>query len=71
MKREADALGLQGWVRNRLDGTVEAVIAGDETQIGILLDRCRSGPPLARVTDIAVTPSEMPEQGAFETRPKA
>lgn len=50
--READALGLWGWVRNRPDGSVELMAAGPEDQVQALLDRCREGPSSASVTEV-------------------
>ena len=55
MCREAVRLGINGWVRNRLDGSVEAVIDGDEAAITAMLNWTRRGPPAARVADIAVS----------------
>jgi len=40
----AERLGLEGWVRNRRDGTVEAVFAGPEQAVTAGLDACRTGP---------------------------
>jgi acylphosphatase len=42
-------LGLEGWVRNRRDGSVEAVFAGPATTVAHMLDVCRRGPPGARI----------------------
>ncbi len=50
--READALGLWGWVRNLPDGSVELMAAGPDDHVQALIDRCRLGPPAAAVTDI-------------------
>ena len=50
----AGALDLRGWVRNRRDGTVEAVFGGPEPAIGIMLARCHSGPPPARIDSVSV-----------------
>lgn len=48
--REATALGLRGWVRNRAgDGSVEAVLFGREAAVRAMVERCRRGPPAARV----------------------
>ena len=47
--REARRLGLDGWVRNRADGSVEAVLAGPEARVREMVDLCRRGPPAARV----------------------
>jgi acylphosphatase len=55
----ANLFGICGWVRNRGDGTVEALIQGDAAAVEKLLSWCRRGPPAARVTAIAtleVTP---------------
>jgi len=42
-------LGLEGWARNRHDGSVEAVFAGPEQVVARMIDACRRGPPAARV----------------------
>lgn len=51
---EATRLGLDGWVRNRPDGSVEAVFAGPAEVVDRMLEKCRRGPPLAMVQDIRV-----------------
>ncbi|MGV3491694.1 MAG: acylphosphatase [Devosia sp.] len=53
---EAEKLGLDGWVRNRRDGTVEAVFAGAEQEIQYILMELNAGPPAASVTDEEVAP---------------
>ncbi len=55
MCREAARLGISGWVRNRLDGSVEAVIDGEDAAIAAMLNWARRGPPAARVADVAVS----------------
>ena len=45
-------VGLEGWVRNRSDGTVEALFAGPSDVVASMLDACRLGPPGARVEAI-------------------
>jgi len=52
-------LGLTGWVRNRRDGAVEALIVGDETAVGQMIEACRRGPPAARVDEIDVEPVDL------------
>ena len=49
---EAEALGLAGWVRNRRDGSVEALISGPEPAVRAMIERCHRGPPAARVERI-------------------
>lgn len=51
-RREAVALKLTGWVKNRPDGTVEAVIEGPEQEVNQLVVWCHQGPPAARVSGI-------------------
>jgi acylphosphatase len=50
----ARARGLHGWVRNRRDGSVEAVIAGDTSSLDSMIAACRQGPSMARVTNVIV-----------------
>lgn len=70
MAEEAERLGATGWVRNRRDGTVEAVIDGPVDAVEALLAWSRRGPPSARVTDVRV--SEAAESfERFEMRPTA
>ncbi|RED32651.1 acylphosphatase [Rhodopseudomonas thermotolerans] len=45
----AEAVGLHGWVRNRRDGSVEAVLAGRDEVVSEMIERCRRGPTAARV----------------------
>lgn len=54
MAREATRLSLTGWVRNRFDGTVEAVIAGPAEALAAMLAWARQGPPAAHVEHVAV-----------------
>lgn len=51
-------LGCKGWVRNRRDGSVEALFVGPRAAIDEMLARCAEGPPAARVA--AVLPSDVP-----------
>jgi acylphosphatase len=65
---EARKRGLAGWVRNRKDGTVEAVFAGPAEQVDDMVQACHQGPPLAKVADVAVTPASSPHGETFEQR---
>jgi acylphosphatase len=49
VEHEALARGIEGWVRNRRDGTVEAVFMGEEAAVRELIEACRRGPFAARV----------------------
>jgi len=62
MTEEAERLGATGWVRNRRDGTVEAVVDGPAGAVDALLAWARRGPPSARVTDVRVVETA----GGFE-----
>lgn len=53
-QRNARELGLKGWVKNNDDGSVEAVIEGDEMKIKELIERMKKGPLLAKVESIDV-----------------
>jgi acylphosphatase len=66
---EATARHLEGWVRNRRDGSVEAVFAGAEDVVSAMIASCRRGPPLARVDavqDGAGNPDLLRLRGAGE-----
>lgn len=54
-KRAADRIGVAGWVRNRPDGTVEAVFEGDTEAVEAAVNWCRQGSPGSRVTEVVVT----------------
>jgi acylphosphatase len=53
--REAERLGLAGWVRNRRDGSVEAVFKGGEDAVVRMLDGCWRGPRGAKVDNVVAT----------------
>ena len=53
-RREADMRRVNGWVRNRYDGTVEAVFEGDAHAVAQMVAWCRRGPDRAEVTEIEV-----------------
>ncbi len=68
-ERQAAALGLSGWVRNRADGGVEAVFSGPEEAVETMLAACRQGPRHARVDAVEVVGPAEPQAGPFTTRP--
>ena len=53
-RREAQKAGVRGWVRNRPDGTVEALFEGSEDDVQRMLDWVRRGPAYARVERVDV-----------------
>lgn len=71
MIHAARRLGIDGWVRNRRDGTVEALVAGEAAAVEELLRRCRAGPSGARVDTIEETFASLPEEPGFIRRPSA
>lgn len=70
-REEAKRRGLNGWVRNRRDGTVEAVFAGDADAVEEMLTVCREGPPQAAVADIDVEDWSGQLDPGFQQRPSA
>lgn len=56
---EAELATVEGWVRNRRDGSVEAVFAGPGGTVADLVALCRRGPPSARVTDVLTRSAEL------------
>ena len=67
-ERKAAELAIRGWVRNRTDGTVEAVIQGTPEAVAGMIAWARNGPRHARVERVEVEPAEGRFEG-FETRP--
>jgi len=65
----ARKIGLAGWVRNRSDGTVEALIAGETDAVEEVVRACRRGPRMAIVSTIHETLAEPPASREFTKRP--
>lgn len=57
-QERAERHGIAGWVRNRPDGAVEAVLSGPSEAVETLLAECREGPPAAQVEGIDVAAAE-------------
>lgn len=64
-RAEAARLALTGWVRNRADGSVEAVVEGEPAALEDFIRWCHRGPQAARVSDVARTDGEA--TGEFST----
>ena len=63
-QQAATMVGVTGWVRNKRDGTVEAVIEGDRSDVVSLINWCKHGPSLSRVDDVDVNWQDY--EGAFD-----
>lgn len=67
-QRQAEQLGIGGWVRNTADGHVEVCISGDAGKIAEMLVWLHQGPMRAKVTDVGLTPIECPPIHGFTIR---
>ena len=69
---EAEDRGITGWVRNRTDGSVEALVQGSPERVAELIAWARRGPPASRVEDVQVEAcDDEPAHARFERRPSA
>ena len=66
---QAQGIGITGWVRNRADGSVEAMVSGSSEMIEAIVAKAQQGSPASRVADVAV--EDAPEQvfERFEKKP--
>jgi len=69
MVEQATELGLDGWVRNRIDGSVEAVACGPAAQVDELIARCHRGSPPSRVDRVIVADSSDAVAAGFVQKP--
>ena len=70
LQDEASRLGVSGWVRNRRDGTVEALLQGSPEAVAALIAWARRGPPAARVARVDESAvDDEPSHASFELRP--
>lgn len=67
-ERKAAELGLVGWVRNRYDGSVEAVFQGPQATVDAMIEACRRGPSAAAVTDVVARTEEAGSFAGFVVR---
>jgi acylphosphatase len=58
LKKEAQRLGITGWVRNLRDGSVEALVQGEEGPVGEIITWCHRGPPAAEVKQVIETDAD-------------
>lgn len=71
LQHQGQLRGLTGWVRNRRDGSVEAVVAGAAQPVEAMLAVCRSGPATAQVTSVEILSESGEAPAGFEVRPTA
>ena len=69
VEREAQTLGIAGWVRNRSDGTVEALVSGPTKAVELFVSHATKGPYGAKVTAVDLHNSEPPKEKGFSRRP--
>ena len=67
--RTAAGLGLRGWVRNRVDGSVELLATGPSQAVADFVKTCRHGPRAARVATVMVSDAEDDGRGDFAALP--
>lgn len=63
---QATARGLDGWVRNRRDGSVEALFHGPSSAVAAMVEACRRGPPAARVDALTQSEADPPPGRGFQ-----
>jgi acylphosphatase len=66
---QAEAAGLDGWVRNRRDGSVEALLSGPAEAVDRVAAACRHGPGMALVDRIQAVEAESPDHPGFAQGP--
>ena len=66
LQREAAKLGITGWVRNRADGSVEAVAQGPQQAVDALAAWARRGPPTARVSEVTANAAAAEHERRYE-----
>jgi acylphosphatase len=69
VEREAARRGLDGWVRNRRDGAVEAIFSGPSDVVDAIIAACRRGPPAAAVMQVATDEVLVPPARGFRILP--
>ncbi len=66
---EAARLGVDGWIRNRADGTVEVLVSGPNKTVETLIGLCMRGPPGSTVRNVEMHKAEPAEEKGFKRRP--
>ena len=71
VERQAARLDLAGWVRNRADGSVEAVVAGNRAAVDAMIEACRTGPRSAVVMNVETAATVPVTEPGFRVLPTA
>jgi len=66
---EARRLGLDGWVRNRADGTVETLVSGGNSKVELFVAAAMRGPEGSKVANVELHRAEPPAEKGFHRRP--
>jgi len=66
--KNAREFGLAGWVRNEADGTVSALLEGEEPTVRMMIDQLHRGPPAARVASVAEEDAMLEGLASFDRR---
>jgi acylphosphatase len=66
--QRASRLALRGWVRNRSDGSVEALVTGADDAVARMIEACGEGPFGARVSDVAISDAEDDGSAGFTAK---
>ncbi|HJW41538.1 MAG TPA: acylphosphatase [Rhizomicrobium sp.] len=66
---EAMRLGVDGWIRNRADGTVEALVSGPNKNVETLVGLCMKGPPGSTIRNVEMHKADPAEEKGFKRRP--
>lgn len=62
LQATATEVGVSGWVRNRSDGTLEALLHGPADAVDAVISWARRGPPASRVSEVRVMPADAPPE---------
>ena len=69
LSQEAVKKDIHGWVKNRSDGTVEALLHGPDNEVEALIEASRNGPPIAEVTKVEIDDVDFGGPALFEIHP--
>ncbi|MDW4499912.1 acylphosphatase [Sulfitobacter sp. D35] len=65
-RKQAETRGISGWVRNRSDGSVEALLSGEDEAVEAMIEALHGGPDTARVVKVQVRDADAPAESGFQ-----